>query len=402
MDLKDSIIKLASALVQIPSRAGIDDMEVIHDFLKDWLERKGIQCNLLNDSEGKQVGLFLHIRSKEPGPALCLNACLDTAGFGDESRWQHPPTSGIIKDGFLYGRGSADSKIAVSLFSHLAVLFQQKEGLPAGDLFIVFDSDEHSGNFQGIRSFLEASPRNPDSVIIGYPGNDKLIIGSRGFLRAEVTVFGISAHSGSSSQKGRNAVLKMAELIQLMHRHPLPTEEDPRFGIGPKVTVTEVRGGEGFNLVPDRCTCKIDFRLTPNVDRKVAEEWIYSVVNKIGKDIAVQTPPKITWKESWPAFYVPVESPLVSLFLEAANQVFDHEILPAISGPSNIGNFLASKGIQTLSGFGVSYSNIHATDESVDIDTILPVYDVYRRAIENIMQARLPENSPSDLFGGQR
>lgn len=399
MVLKDSIVKLASALVQIPSRAGIDEMEVIHTFLKDWLERQALQCNRLNDSEGKQVGVFLHIRSKKPGPALCLNACLDTAAFGDEDRWQHPPTSGVIENGFLYGRGSADSKIAVSIFSHLAASFQQSEALPSGDLFIVFDSDEHSGNFQGIRSFLEDSPRNPDSVMIGYPGNDKLIIGSRGFLRAEVTVFGLSAHSGSSSQKGCNAVLKMAELIQTLHRHPLPKEVDPHFGIGPKVTVTEVRGGEGFNLVPDRCTCKIDFRLTPNVDRKVAEEWIYSVVNKKGEDSPGQTPHQIIWKESWPAFHVPVESHLVSQFLEVANNVFGREIVPAVSGPSNIGNFLASKGIQTLSGFGVSYSNIHATDERVDIDTVLPVYEVYRRAIANMMQARLHEKSPSGLFG---
>ena len=383
--MKESIVELAAELVRIPSRAGVDPVERILDFLSDWLTEHRLEVKRLHGPTGAAVGLYLHVKSDRPGPALCLNACLDTAPFGDEARWRHPPASGTIEDGHLYGRGAADSKIAVAMFSHLAMAFQQTQSLPGGELTIIFDADEHTGDFQGIKSFLKIASRRPDGFLIGYPGNDKLIVGSRGFLRAAITVHGLASHSGSSSTPGFNAVLKMAQLIESLHNQPLPPEDDPAFSIGPKVTVTAVEGGEGFSLIPDLCRCNIDFRLTPNVDKDVATQWIESVVKLVDHDHPGPTPTRIEWKESWPAYRVPPESPLVKQFLDAAEEVFGRQIPPVVSGPSNIGNYLAAKGIPALSGFGVSYANLHGTDESIDLETVTPVYEVYRRAIEEIL-----------------
>ena len=396
--MKESILDLASELVRIPSRAGIDPVGGILDSLSNWLAQRDLKVNRLRGPAGQDVGLYLHLESDVHGPALCLNACLDTAPFGNEEEWHYPPTSGLIGDGRLYGRGSGDSKIAVAIFSHLAASFQQTGGLPCGELYILFDADEHTGDFQGISSFLEVAPRRPDAVLIGYPGNDKLVIGSRGFLRAEIAVYGISAHSGSSHDHGFSAVLKMAELIESLHGRSLPSEVDPHFGIGPQITVTEVNGGDGFSLVPDHCRCKVDFRLTPTVDRNTAAQWIKNVVNEIDEANPGPKPTRIDWKESWPAYRVPVEHSLVREFLETVRDVFGRNITPVVSGPSNIGNYLASKGIPALSGFGVSYSNIHATDENIEIEGVMPVYEVYQRAIKRILNSDLlSSNANSSL-----
>lgn len=387
--MKESIVELAASLVQVPSRAGIDNVERILDFLTDWLARRGLAPTRLSTASGNDVGLSLHLKSSEPGPALCLNACLDTAPFGDEEAWSRLPNSGAVEDGRLYGRGSADSKIAVSIFSHLAQSFHQEKSLPCGELFIVFDADEHTGEFHGIKTFLETSPRQPDAVLIGYPGNDKLITGSRGFLRAELTAYGIAAHSGSSKALGRNAIEKAMRLIESLNSRPLPIESDPYFSFGPKLTVTEVQGGEGFSLIPDRCCFKIDFRLTPNVSAEIAAAWIEKVVKDVDETYAQSKPTRIDWKESWPAYRVPLESPLVKQFLDTAQEVFGRSVEPVVSGPSNIGNYLADRGIPALSGFGVSYKNIHGTDESIEVETIMPVYEVYRRAIARILRTGL-------------
>jgi succinyl-diaminopimelate desuccinylase len=87
---------------------------------------------------------------------------------------------------------------------------------------------------------------------------------------------------------------------------------------------------------------------------------------------------------------VPVEYSLVKQFLDAAQGIFGRTIMPVVSGPSNIGNYLASKSIRALSGFGVSYSNIHATHESIEIATVTPVYEVYQRAVGKILRSELP------------
>jgi succinyl-diaminopimelate desuccinylase len=383
--MKQSIIDLATALVRIPSRAGIDPSERILDYLSDWLSQHSLTSIRLRGPAGTDVGLYVHLKSGVPGPAVCLNACIDTAPFGTGEAWRYAPTSGTIEDGRLFGRGAADSKMGVAIFSHLGVTIHETDGLQQGELYLVFDADEHTGKFQGIKRFLDVAPRPPDAVLIGYPGNNNLVVGSRGFLRAVITVFGLAAHSGSSARRGFNAIKKMAHLIEALHTRPLPEEPGPDFSFGPQINVTEVTGGEGFSLVPDRCCCKVDFRLTPNVNQQVAKEWIRSIVQGIDLDHPGPRPTRIAWEESWLAYRVPTDSPLVTQFLDAAQEVFGRAIPPRVSGPSNIGNYLASRGIPALSGFGVTYSNIHATDESAELESVMPVYETYRRVISRIL-----------------
>jgi succinyl-diaminopimelate desuccinylase len=388
--MQQEIASLASALIQIPSRAGIDASAPILSFLEKWMEQHGLETQPIVTLEGKKAGTFLHLRSGIPGPVLCLNACLDTAPFGDESAWQHSPTSGMILDGRLYGRGAADSKIAVSIFSHLAAKLVRTGGLERGELFVVFDADEHSGEFTGIKRFLEIAPARPEAVLIGYPGNQNLVIGSRGFLRAVIQVFGVAAHSGSRSRRGSNAIQKMAHLVEALYARELPKEAHPDFCFGAEMNVTEIQGGEGFSVIPDLCTCKVDLRLTPQVDRASAAGWLESIVRGVDLIFPGQRESEISWLESWPAYCVSRESYLVNEFLRVVEVVFGRPAQPVVSGPSNIGNFLASKGIPALAGFGVTYGNLHGTDEYCEVDTIAPVFETYWQVAKNLTTAGKP------------
>ena len=88
----------------------------------------------------------------------------------------------------------------------------------------------------------------------------------------------------------------------------------------------------------------------------------------------------VEWVESWPAFRQPDESLAIASLRSAAELAFDRPIPSAISGPSNIGNYLASLGIPAAAGFGVTYDNVHATDEWCEVKSIRPVYQTYRAA----------------------
>jgi succinyl-diaminopimelate desuccinylase len=383
--MRDQIIELASELIKIPSRAGIDSTAPILEYIKRWLTRHDLPVMSLKNGKSDQVGVYMHLASGRPGPAICLNACLDTAPFGDESAWSASPTSGHVASNRLYGRGAADSKMGVALFSNLAVEMIKRDDLTKGDLFVVFDADEHTGAFQGIKTFLENAPRKPDAALIGYPGNDAVVIGSRGFLRAVITVSGKAAHSGSSSVKGFNAVEKMARLVTCIDDEQLPPETDRYFGFGPQVNVTEIAGGQGFSIIPDRCTCKVDIRLTPGFNFEAAQEWVKEIVERIDQMNPGPRPSRIDWMEGWPPYRVKSESFLVTEFIRIASEVFGRPIHEKVSGPSNIGNHLASRGIPALSGFGVTYWNIHAIDECVDLETVVPTYNTYYQLIKNLL-----------------
>jgi succinyl-diaminopimelate desuccinylase len=144
-----------------------------------------------------------------------LDACLDTAPFGDEHAWTHPPTSAVIEDGWLWGRGSADSKSGAAIFCHIAARLSASTDYLHGSLVLLFDVDEHTGGFGGAKRYFEGpdAPGDVAGVMIGYPGMDTLVVGGRGVYRAKLHVRGVASHSGGSKATP-SAIEKAAHLTR--------------------------------------------------------------------------------------------------------------------------------------------------------------------------------------------
>ncbi|GAA0414347.1 hypothetical protein Acor_09820 [Acrocarpospora corrugata] len=119
------VVKLTRELVRIPSRGGIDHYDPVLDYMESWLVEHGHACRRLADPGGTTVALTCEVTGAGLGPRYVLDACLDTAPFGDESAWTYPPTSGEIMGGWLHGRGSSDSKAGAAIFAHIAARLQQ-------------------------------------------------------------------------------------------------------------------------------------------------------------------------------------------------------------------------------------------------------------------------------------
>jgi succinyl-diaminopimelate desuccinylase len=379
-----SIEKLACELVSIPSQAGIDSTEPILRHMAAWLEGHDLPALVLADREGTEVALATKYVADPSGPSICFNACLDTAPFGDENSWSFSPIDGTVLDKRLRGRGSADSKIGASIIAHVVNTIVTHKLLDAGTIHLLFDADEHTGHFGGVRSFIERTSLKPQAVVLSYPGNDKLVIGARGFYRARITVFGKAAHSGATTRRGVNAIEKLAELVSMLKIAPLPAATDD-FPLPPVATVSEIHGGRGFSQIPDKATCNVDVRITPSFDGGEASAWLHELVARV--DMKIPSPAKsiVELDQTWPAYAVDVNSRLVTCFLTEGRVAFNRPIMPEICGPSNIGNFLASYGIPTICGLGVSYENIHGADESSDVTSIPSSFRSYLAGALNFL-----------------
>jgi succinyl-diaminopimelate desuccinylase len=380
---RGSVLELAAQLVKVPSRGGVDDYGPVLAVMEDWLSVHALPSRRLTDASGEVVGLLCVLEGGSPGPTWVLDACLDTAPVGDESAWLFPVLAGDVVDGWLRGRGSADSKSGAAVFAHVVAGLASQREMLHGRLALLFDVDEHTGGFGGALAAFTGSDAlaNVAGVMIGYPGVDELVVGGRGVLRANLTVYGVAAHSGSR-RTAPNAVLKAADLVRMLAGAPLSDDGD--FPVPPKLTVTHIEGGAGFSVVPDVCRIGVDVRLTEAFDAGIAEKLLHDAVEQLDAVWVDSRPSHVEVITSWPAYRLDAADPLVDAILAGARQV-GLALLPKVAGPSNIGNLLAGLGIPATSGFGLPYEGLHAANEQVRIDALPQVHAAYAYAVRMLL-----------------
>lgn len=400
-ELEKSILSLLQELVRTPSRAGVDSFAPIFGVLTDWFTRQCVPFQLLEDQAKGVVALVCKIRGRRPGASqIVLNATVDTVGFGDRNAWALEPTSAAIDKGWLHGRGSADSKAAVAIFSHLASAFRDRE--LDDSVSFVFDAYEHTGEFSGIRAFLADQHDPIAGVMIGYPGLRNIGAGARGFWRATINVSGIAAHSGFASHQGANAVSCAALIVREIEglQDELGLLKSDAFPMTPRITVTGIRGGGEFSVVPDFCQLDVDVRLTPSFSAEVARVRLAGLVGRVEALSKCHIDFRVL--ETWPPYVLPTDSPLVRVLARAAESELGRRPRAQVTGPSNVGNYLAAHGIQATCGFGATCRNVHAPNEAVAIGSLAPVFRIYQTAVTQMVSTTLEsdETAPSDTGSG--
>jgi succinyl-diaminopimelate desuccinylase len=382
-----SITKFAQKLVQIPSQGGKDSPQAVVEEAWGFARSLGLPAIKLLDDDGKPIAVVAEIKGAFPGKTWAVNATLDTAPAGDAAAWDDNPFSGKVQDGVLYGRGAGDSKLAASLFMHLTKEMMAERANMHGNMLLILDGDEHTGNFGGIKAAFRAG-YHPDGIMIGYPGDDKIVVGSRGFARYEIELTGKAAHSGATLPAEDNALVRAADIIQSLSATPPPQKTEPDFPRQPKVTVTQVEGGDGYSVVPATARVCVDVRLTPVFNEAAADVYIRQIV--AGHDSRHQVHGNRATKtgkvSSEPAFLTPETSELRRALRQAVVEITDQTLPEVISGPSNIGNFLAKQGIDVIAGYGVPAHGVHAVGESAALKPLAKVYDVYRKTLQNLLK----------------
>ncbi|MFI0742724.1 M20 family metallopeptidase [Streptomyces sp. NPDC021100] len=382
-----SVVELAQELIRRPSRGGIDGYEPVLGVLEHWLAARDLPHRRLHDSAGDQVGLLVEIPGGRSGSWWALDACVDTAPYGDESAWSFPPDSGEVVDGWLLGRGAADSKLAAAMFCHIAADLAPRADDLCGGLAVLLDADEHTGNFGGARAYLaDAAATRPAGVMIGYPGMSEVVVGGRGLWRATITVHAPSGHSGSS-RAVVGAISRAAHLVRLLDAAELPSADSTSgFPLSPKLSVTSFHGGEGFSVTPARCDLNVDIRTVPTFDAHDAEVLVRKAVAELDAQMPAPRPTQITSITAWPPFRLAEDEQPAAALLDAAVSA-GLRVRSKVAGPSNIGNLLAKKGIPAIAGFGVPYEGLHGIDERASLAELPQVYDVYHQAVLDLLQS---------------
>lgn len=253
-------------------------------------------------------------------------------------------------DGDLaYGPGTYDMKAgAVQALWALRSLHALGR-TPAWTIDLLLTPDEEVGSRTG-RPQIETLARSARAVLVLEPPfmNGDLKVARKGVGDFTIQVMGKAAHQGVEPEKGRNAIVSAAGLIEQIIQL-----QDPEKGttLGPNV----IRGGTASNVVADSATFEVDLRVWSLPEAERVEAALRKIKPLEGTHFEV----------SGGLNRPPMEPSEGSLkLLEKAQALaaqLGFKVGAARVGGGSDGNFTSSIA-PTLDGFGAMGANAHQKD----------------------------------------
>ena len=284
-------------------------------YIRDLLASAGVESTILALAPDRP-NLMARLKGRGSSAPVLLYGHVDVVTTAGQP-WQHPPFSGDIADGFIWGRGALDMKggVAMMVSAFLRAATSGDE-LPC-DVVLAIVSDEEGGGDFGARYLVEQHAhlfkgiRYAMSEFGGFP----MQLGIRNFYPIGVaekqmcairaTVHGPGGHGSMPMHGGA-----MARLAQLLHKldttrlpvritpaaqvmceavasgMPSPLDAMVRNVLDPAqtdmildalgeagrnfdpllhntVNATIVRGGDKINVIPSEITVMLDGRMVP-------------------------------------------------------------------------------------------------------------------------------------------
>jgi acetylornithine deacetylase/succinyl-diaminopimelate desuccinylase-like protein len=211
------------------------------------------------------------VRLVPQGPVkrrILLAPHMDTVPCADEK--QLTPE---FKDGKLFGRGACDTKGSIAVYLQ-TLLELAKAGRRPRETEIVLLALVDEENAQGGSRVFAGSGFRADLAIVGEPTKLRVVTAHKGDLWLRLQTKGKAAH-GSRPELGRNAVLEMAKVVQLLettYANKLKERKHPLLGHA-TISVGSIWGGNQPNIVPDHCEITADRRTLPGEhERRVFQE----------------------------------------------------------------------------------------------------------------------------------
>lgn len=217
-----------SSFIRIPSvSAGTQHRQQVHHCAK-WLAAHltstGLENVQLIPSEKYPVvyGDWLHAPGK---PVLLIYGHYDVQPADPLGEWKHDPFSGLVKDGYIQGRGSSDDK--GQLFAHIKAIelfLKQERTLPI-NVKCIFEGEEEIGS-PGLKKMIQRLPglfRSDACVVsdMSIPSvhQPAITCSLRGMLSLELEISGQQQdlHSGTFGGVIYNPAQALCEMLASLH-----------------------------------------------------------------------------------------------------------------------------------------------------------------------------------------
>ncbi len=363
MNVVDLLLKLLSFESLTPDDAGS------LKFIEEYLE--GYEATYVNKEGVKNI--FLTKKFSE-GPHLCFAGHVDVVPAGDG--WKTNPFVPVIKEGYIYARGTQDMKSGVAAFVQTCKEVEQFEGT----LSILLTSDEEGDAKYGTVIMLEHLKETgmlPDYCIVAEPTcetafGDAIKIGRRGSINGYLTLQGKQGHA-AYPEKTINPVHQIASVLEKIAGVNLDNGDDD---FAPsQMVITDIRGGmEVTNVTPGALKLMFNVRNSTKTTQEEVRLHIDECFD--GLDYSLELT-----QGSYP-FVTTRDSKVVKKLSESIQTITGLDTKLSTAGGTSDARFMGAFGIDVVE-FGVINDTIHAPNERTSTVEVEKLCEVFKDMVKH-------------------
>lgn len=226
-------VSLLQQLVRIDTTNPPGNEEEAALFLEAILKKEGIASEIFR-SGPKRANILARIEGKKKGGPVVLLSHTDVVAAKEEE-WEVDPFGGIVKDGYIYGRGVVDMKSQV-ICQLLAFINLKHEGIvPERDIIFLATADEEVGGRFGAEDVVGKVPELRGAAFVLSEGgfitegqevlHGQISVAEKALAQFSIHAEGLGGH-GSMPRK-ENAAELVIEAANAIVSYKWPFKETP-------------------------------------------------------------------------------------------------------------------------------------------------------------------------------
>ncbi|HWQ63176.1 MAG TPA: M20/M25/M40 family metallo-hydrolase [Methanospirillum sp.] len=387
------VTKICSDLVQIRSDNPPGYTDEVIAYIREFCDKIGLKTRTV--TRGRRHNLL----SAEPKGKLLLCGHVDVVPALDDG-WTYPPYAGLIKDGFVHGRGSTDMKGGCAALLVALNNIIDTEGDPGVDIAFVAD-EEGKGEF-GMEQLVGEGILKPCNAIIAEPTPPASpIIGEKGVLRTRIQFSGKSGHAALHPVLGNSAIMQACRYLdfcQTLHERDWPL--DPVAADAVKTTGRAlenltglkasdanrilsrimfnpgfIEGGERMNVVAQHCNLSLDMRIPWGCKINEVIPLMHAAAPDAVIEILESSEPSISRPGS-----------LTKLLCDGIQSVLHVPADPGVSQAGSDARYLRVHGAEVVMYGPGDLNLLHSVNERVPVSMLENCQQVYEYILKRVSQ----------------
>ena len=325
----------------------------------------------------------LWARRGKSSPVFCFAGHTDVVPAGNLDDWQSDPFEPDVRDGRIYGRGSADMKSGLAAMIVAAERFVATHPDHKGSIAFLITSDEEGRARDGTLKVIEELNARNESIdwcVIGEPSShealgDMIRIGRRGSLSGMLEVQGVQGHV-AYPHLADNPIRRFAPVLSELHG--IVWDEGNQYFPPTSFQVVNLQSGIGApNVTPAALSARFNFRYSTEWDYDSLKAKVHSIFDAHDIDYT------INWHLSGEPFLTK-PGRLIDAVVEAVREHTGSAPELSTGGGTSDGRFIAPAGADVVE-LGPISASIHKIDEHIGQDDVAALADMY----ENILRKML-------------